>query len=635
MTSVAGAGGQKLAFLIVAAVLGTVIAVVVFTRRALQLGIALFAGFALSSILIECVQSFLLALATPSQKLLDPTLIGFIVIFSFCTSAALVIIYGPRAPRLGRADVAAFSLVGAIILVLISNKLFSSLTSSSVLASTGWLLRGEDNDKWIDLASNITSNHLVSVAGANSGFEAVAVFLGVQFANVVSQLVLGGDNQLATASFGVVLAHGIPLVLAPLATTPFLLGRQPQEDVSFFRKVKFSGYLVTNVVFVAGLLIDVSFGHLTVECSAVVLVFALGLALNARGKLNRYIFALVLISTSGAIWLPLNYFSLVVAFVGITLPFVLRKTLTPRIFGLTILAVCVNAIVTLFIQFPDFMYLSGQSSESGIPVQRLVISEGGVPDSDWALILFAVVGVVSVLLSASKLAARARALSLAPLILFVAYSLAIVYYDSWATGAGAHYGTRKIIFLVCIVLVALCLPMAMEHVAEKFRSAHHVRVVLAIAVLLVFSMNGFIPRAVGVASPTMWPHAEPTAWRSQVEVKNTGSQPLAELPIACVTFSGQEYSATDDAYFCTRLLVSLRGLEQKAGALVELMLIKNFAIGSPSVGRLMTLDTKILDSMVLVIDGHGNVVDELSVRHLYDRLTTAVLDPVTVDGSPA
>ncbi len=596
--------------------------VIIWTRSALHLSAAIMGGLAVAAVCAEFLQSTALLVNGTADETLGGETLAAVTMVSFVAVATVIVVLSPRARRFGRADIVVFSVAAGTMLFLIVNRVLASTNVFSPLASLAWLGSGEDNAKWINFASQLATGSPVSVAGGNSGIEAIIVVIGVAFAHVTSQVVLGGDNQVAATALGVVFSHGIVIVLAPLATSPFLYRRSLREPNLGSARSHARGYVIATIVVIAGLLLDVSFGHLTVETVAVVAIYAMGLSLHV-GKSNRiWLVVVFLLSSLGSIWLPLNYFSLSVAFAGVALPFVIRRSLSPGEFRWTVALVALNAAMTLYNELPDLGYLSSQSSPSGIPVQSLVVAEGGTPVTDWALILVAVASLTTVafaVASARKTRVSQTAgnqlkiLSVAPVALFVAFCLAIVYYDSWATGSGAHYGSRKIIFLLCLVLIGLCLPPAMDFWAHRSSAPSPAHTALLLVVLFVFSLTGFIPRAVGVASPAAWPQAQLDGWRAAIEVADAPTQPVADMPVGCVFRDAGGFTGGGDAYFCTRQLIAVKGLEQVGSTLLDAIAQEKLPKDPKTIERLQKLDPRVINGQLLVIDAEGQVLDTITV----------------------
>jgi hypothetical protein len=167
----------------------------------------------------------------------------------------------------------------------------------------------------------------------------------------------------------------------------------------------------------------------------------------------------------------------------------------------------------------------------------------------------------------------------APIAGMVCYVLAITIGDAIITGGAPHYGGHKLAFAVVIMIIGATLPIAILALEPNANGMTLLRWFAVGGVVLLLSLDTMLPRAISALSPALWPAIDksaPAFW-SPAEVRNTPTQTIDSLPLACV-FAPTGATAPGGlpdgqlAYSCTRLLIGLNGLEGRVGPLSEWLL---------------------------------------------------------------
>jgi len=174
---------------------------------------------------------------------------------------------------------------------------------------------------------------------------------------------------------------------------------------------------------------------------------------------------------------------------------------------------------------------------------------------------------------------RQAAIALAPMGILVGYTLATTVADALITGSSPNYGASKMAFTVVVAVLAAGLPYALVAIDADAAGMSVLRWAAAFVVVALLLFDSLLPRAVSALSPLLWKGvdaAAPVYW-SAAEVRDTGQQPLAQNPIACVFAPPESTQPTalplgQESYSCTRLLIGLSGLEGEASIIGDWLL---------------------------------------------------------------
>ena len=241
--------------------------------------------------------------------------------------------------------------------------------------------------------------------------------------------------------------------------------------------------------------------------------------------------------------------------------------------------------------------------------------------------LIVVLGVVWALVHAG-LDGRRVSRRLMPVITLMLYALVVVIADAITTGRGPNYGANKLTFAVAIAVLAALLPLALSLLDRGAPGMTVLRWFAVGGVLVVFSFDTLLPRALSALSPVLWPavNTEAPQYWSVAEVKDQADQPLSSLPVACI-FVPQGGNPTalplgQESYACTRLLVGLGGLEGSAGILPAVLQEDWFSNQSTWASRLEGLratSSAIANRTVIVMTPDGGVAGISPLSELLGR----------------
>ena len=510
----------------------------------------------------------------------------------------------------------------------------------------------EDNAKWLDFTSQLSSGLPISQAVPMGGpLQLVIVFVATVM-TVVSMIALGGANQVMVSVNSIIytqalLVIAIPVALAPLAEMK--LGRKSSAPGRAKRKVMpAAAYWVGVLVLTTGSMAGIGYGHLTMQF--VFLVIGLWAAtFLARSGLSR---AGIITSLSAVIaasvWFPLAPLAAVILLIYAAW-FVVRLARVGGIRGIDPISVALWLIVLVGVMQPTFSALlfmadvpnaasvpsQGGGIHAGIPVPRLdLLTSGGGTEIVAAALGF--LAAASVILAAIFIARLRRGFSAIqvliafwPSLLLVVYALGLSLFGTWWSGAGPNYGANKTMFLTTIVLLAVSIPLAVIEVAGG-KARLGVAGVAAVAVVVyVLTVDSLLPRALANVSPNRFPSAigEVKSYWGPAEVRHAPDQSIALTPIGCIRFpqgapvpTGMPNGQT--TYSCTRILVGLSGMDRSAQPIVDLLRrewLTDSSAWTAAWPDLVKMEPEVLDKQLILLDDYDNVVGLETVRSLLDR----------------
>lgn len=526
------------------------------------------------------------------------------------------------------------------------------------LAGVGYLAAHpaiEDSAKWSNLASQmVTGRELDFVGGYSGGPMLMVMGLMVTLLSALSFLLLGGVNEVAVV-VGTVIGAGflmitlVPFALAPLAQARLHLQGRASGSVRVPAPAIWAGIMVVA----AASAVLSGLGHLSLQFVLLVLVLWFSVFL-ARGVIRhgRVLASLVAVG-AGIIWFPLNVFSIVILVV--VLAWLAREFVRGnRPWAVTAVAVLV-LLTTWEGLFSSLFYALGigsgtislaagtgamgalRGASALIPqllpmnITQLFSAPGGTEEPTAVLTALAGAGVLGAAAVSSRLrgSQRAAALALVPIAWSVFYLLAIAVADGVFTGTAPGYATLKMGFGFSIAIAGATLPVALMILDWPARGMTLLRWAGFGGVVGVLVLEGILPRAVSVVSPTKWlaePLAGPEYW-SAIEVQPVADQPVSSLPIACTFLPpGADKPSSmprgELAYSCTRLLIGLSGKEAQVGSLMEWVStdwLSNASLWNEWYPNLVNSPEDIKPRRVLLFDENGTVIGFETLQGLLNR----------------
>jgi hypothetical protein len=477
-------------------------------------------------------------------------------------------------------------------LFLILMRVFAP-SSPGPLTGVGYLIKhtiAEDNAKWLNLSSQLAAGQDLVFNGYAGGPLILVMVMMAALISVLSMLLLGGVNEVAVAVNIVIGTQFFLIALVPIAFAPFA-----ERVVPLWPRVRGAAArvvpapLVWVAMFVVGIASSVvtSYGHLSFQFVLIVLVlWATVFLLGTKAPHARLLMILV-IATTASVWLPLNVVGIGLIAICFFGTIIRRNWLGLALVVLTVLAVW-DALIssTLYLLGVDLHVGGGSGDGAGAPepstTSTLFQAAGGteiVQPLLGGLALAALLFVVAWYAKSRPIRGWRAAMPFAPIAGMVCYVLAITIGDAIITGGAPHYGGHKLAFAVVIMIIGATLPIAILALEPNANGMTLLRWFAVGGVVLLLSLDTMLPRAISALSPALWPAIDksaPAFW-SPAEVRNTPTQTIDSLPLACV-FAPTGATAPGGqpdgqlAYSCTRLLIGLNGLEGRVGPLSEWLL---------------------------------------------------------------
>ncbi len=514
----------------------------------------------------------------------------------------------------------------------------------------------EDNAKWLASAAKFASGAPVEQAVPMGGpLELLMTVVGT-FMGAVSQIALGGYNEVAIAANMVVLGEflmvGVVLfALAPLVESRFGGARVPLPLL-----------WLSSLVLASVALVLVGFGHLTLQFTILVAGLWSATFLSGLGMRRARLLSSLAVATTMTVWFPMSGVAAVIL-IGWLAVLIARgfrfgwRASDPVGVGLVVavlvlLAQPVISSVTYSLGIGASTASAFGGAVSGI--SSTVMRVGwGINDSsvfsaqggtEQVGPIFGVITAVSVLAAAVFLQGRAGPVSTSlvrrfvPIGLLALSALGIYILDFWVTGDGPNYGSLKFAFMLAVVALVTTLPLALMLITPEAgsRMSQARWIGLGIIVFLL-TIDSLLPRAVAQARPQEWSPPIPFnntsgSYWYPAEVNGEAVQPISSAPVACMYLpEGSRVptaivpSGLSDAqrvYSCSRLLAGLSGVDAEAQPLVD-WLRREWLTNTPAwadvYDGLLSLPDSVLDKPVILLDDGSNVIGLESLRALLAR----------------
>lgn len=506
----------------------------------------------------------------------------------------------------------------------------------------------EDNAKWLDFTAQYASGGPIEQWVPMGGPLALLLTGAGTIMGVVSQVALGGYNEVAVAANTVIVTEFMMVALVLFALAPFAETR--------IRGSRLPAPLiwVSMVALAAATMVLIGFGHLTLQFVIMVAVLWSSTFLSSVGIRRARLLTSLAMATAALVWLPLNGVAIVVLVGWLVL--VVGRALRGNADYVAIALVVLVSIglweplrsslvysLDLYASGPVGGAVRGISAavRSGLEGSPVFAAQGGTEEVGPVLAVLAVVAVVAagVLLRPVAVAFPSSLLRrFAPIGVLTASALGIYLLDYWTTGGPAHYGSLKFTYFVAVVALVSCLPLALllldPESGGSMRPLHWIGVG---AVLVLLTVDSLLPRAVAYARPAQWSPPIPFENTSgsywyPADVNGTGEQLIASNPVACVYLpEGSEYptaivpSGLSDAqrvYNCTRQLSGLAGADNDAQPLVD-WIRREWYSNTPAwtdvYDSLAAMPPGVLAKPVILLDDGSNVKGLETVGSLLQR----------------
>ena len=532
------------------------------------------------------------------------------------------------------------------------------------LSPVGFLMghaTAEDNAKWLDFAAFMASGGPIEQSVPMGGPLQLFLVVVATVAAVVSQVTLGGVNEVLVAANSVIYGQFALVVLAPLALAPLAevrLRRPARDAARGFVRIPWPFIWIGSLVLVSAVLMLTAYGHLTLQFTMLVVAVWVTVYLVRSPIPGATFWASLAVAASMTVWFPMAAISALVL-LGWMVVLVIRLVRGDRgvanwaYLAVTIVAAVAlldplrSAIVFLFGIVPaaalgGFGAAGGATSTAVFPVftnltdSDLFAASGGTEVTTPLLMVLAGVAALGASAVVSRQGTDQGYVRLIPLLLLAAFALSLNVLDQWATGGAPHYGSYKFTFMAVIVIAAATLPVCMMALDPRARGMTATRWVGVGVVIIALVVDPLLVRSVAAARPEQWsppiPFNNPRSYWWPAEVNGTADQPISQNPIGCVYLPADakapsailesRLSDPQRVYACTRLLAGLAGEDWNAQPMVDWLRrewLTNTRAWTDVYGYLERMPDSVLDRPVILLDDGSNVTGLESMRSLLGR----------------
>jgi hypothetical protein len=544
--------------------------------------------------------------------------------------------------------------------------------TSGFMTPVGFLMghaTAEDNAKWLDFAAQYASGSPILQGVPMGGpLQLFLVFVATAM-GVLSQLVLGGYNQVAVAANTVVFGEYVMVFIAPLALAPLAESwfRRPVAAGEGRRaRIPWPLIWLGALVLTTANLMATAYGHLTFQFT--VMVTALWCAtFLADSKVPRArLMTSLAVAGAMTVWVPLNVMAvvLILGWLAVLLVRGVRggwRSADPISIALVLL-IAIGIWQPVKSSLTYLFSTAGESASGAIGsggVHAVMAAVSALPGLGFIRLgidqssLFAAGGgteqtgpILAMLVAASVLAAaivaarqspsRTEYVRLLAVGLMGSYAVAITVLDQWSTGGGPHYGAMKFAFLTSMVLLGSCVPVAILLVDPDNGRMSLARWAAVSVVVFLLIIDSILPRSVAALRPQQWappiPFNNPASYWWPADVKEKPVQTIASNPIGCVylpqgakvpsALLASELSPPERVYSCTRLLAGLSGYDATAQPLVDWLRrewLNNKGQWAEVYDYLSAMPQEVKDKPMILLDDGSNVIGLESVQSLLDR----------------
>ena len=528
----------------------------------------------------------------------------------------------------------------------------------------------EDNAKWLDFTAQWARGEGIEQPVPMGGpLQLYMTLIGTAM-SVVSQVALGGINEVAVAANAVIYGEFILVMAMAFAFATMAEARMAGKPL--VGGVTNRGYVPTAALWLgmvtlsALALVVMAFGHLTLQFTFLVGgLWAATFLVGSRVPRARLLTSLAA-AASMTVWLPLNVIAIIIVTSWIAVYVVRFSRNGAR--ALDWKGIVLLGLVSLGVFQPVYSsmyYLVFASAGTGLPGLALggglpaggplpqladsilFAATGGTEQAGPILVMAALASVIGAYLVITWQPTRRRLepyVRFAPLGAFAGIAIAIFILDLWATGDGPHYGSLKFSFMTAGLALAVTVPIALLALdGTRVGVMTAGRWVALFGILLLLSVDTVLPRAVAQVRPVMWsppiPFSNPASYWWPAEVNGTANQPIAGNPVACVylpegspvptAIVPSGLSDPQRVYACTRQLAGLAGLDAEAQPLVDWLRrewFSNTPAWSPVYDVFAGLPDEVLDRPVILLDDGSNVKGIETLRSLLARFPKEAAD---------
>lgn len=440
----------------------------------------------------------------------------------------------------------------------------------------------EDNAKWLHLTAQLADGREIGFNGYAGGPLLLLMAVMASLMSVLSTVWLGGVNEVAVAANTVIATQFLLIALIPFAFSPFAGRRQ-----NLPAPLVWSGMVIAA----SASAVITSYGHLSLQF--VLPVFILWIVVFATKCSDRARLLVTLtIVTLASVWLPLNILGIAILLAALLWSLRRKRWIDAGIVAVTAavtwdalisstvyllgINLGIDRVVTVLPFVGDDTVVADDEPVSGSSSGHLFEAPGGTEIVQPLIGGLAVLVVLVVVwqLTQRGLPGRQIAVRLGPVVGLGFYALFVVVADAISTGRAPNYGANKLTFAVTISVAAALIPLALRQLDAAQSKMTALRWFAVGGTVALLSFDTMLPRALSALSPVLWPtvNAQNPQYWSVAEVRDSADQPISSLPVACLFVPQGAGVPTalplgQESYACTRLLVGLAGVEDRAGLL--------------------------------------------------------------------
>lgn len=513
--------------------------------------------------------------------------------------------------------------------ILVGAKIVSLSENPLLFSGAGRLAYAEDNAKWLNFSAILAQNEPLNFSDGTGGGLAVLIIVCSAAMTIISQIFLGGNNVAGTAIAAVLATHSLLIIIAPLALAPVVtryFARVPDAAESG-KKQKTLGILlgtgVAALLMVSAVGAASTFGHLSAEMVMVQLLFWLTATVFLWDSREDLLLVTLIGASTALVWLPLPPVAAAIIVAAFVVALVRLRQSRTKSDMFVALGILVLGGLTVWLTVPEVQYLAASTQPS--TSTHLVFAEGAtMAPKRFELVLLGI-AVAGSILYAWTMRSRINPKHIwrvYPFVLLFGFALAVLAYDFVIARDGwPHYGARKLSYIIVIICTAALLPIAFQGYYKIARGRKYLLTLALVASVVGLMLSQTMTQvSYYTFKRNAWVNfdqrfeegvAQKSYWAEVVNPPNRAQGSLASYPVACVQIKdGVIQPGINDAYFCTRFLMSLHGAESFTNALFYPILV---APSPANIEAIRALPAEIRNLDVLVLNEKGVVVGTLSV----------------------
>jgi len=428
-------------------------------------------------------------------------------------------------------------------------------------------ITSEDNAAWVNTLGQMTLSGSIEIG--RTAFDAYGPVIGtlLGFARLGVDLARLGVSGGAANLLALLTSFGWLVMATPLVAV-VISGRVCREG-RFLRALL--TWVVVTVVLASQVGVLVLYGFVSASVVTLVLVVLIAMVDDVRASVRGWrplvtwsavVFVLLVLGASWFPLIPLGVVAIVLWFIGSSVDALLRgRPAWPQ----WVLSAIVAGVAI------DVLYQQGKRAlDCCGGADNLASAMGGTPDASPVVLALALallaLGWVALPIGGGSVATTSRLVG--SLLILGFYTVLVILVEAARTSGGAHYGGRKLTFIVVGVALGVLLVHLMQSQTVTGRPMQ-AAYALGLAVLVAVSAQ---TGPAFVALQGHWPTAlaEP-AWAAAVtQAVASGDR------VACLSTHADapaEGNASFDAYLCSRWAQSLAGMDGPAAGVWRFALL--------------------------------------------------------------